>query len=562
MCGIYCSISRGSQIHIKTDTQELLSARGPDSVQELFVSLRSSNSRSSGTEPFNINVLSTVLALRGDQIQPQPLRDGDDQSFLCWNGEAWKHNGQVIGGGDSQYMFNLLLQACRNSLDPSRENVIHALTSIAGPFAFVFYDAVSSHLFYGRDHLGRRSLLSQTVSDGGMVLCSITDGPPSSNWEEVETSGLHFVDLSNSSVAPELSPWPNNLPRINASLPDSQIPALGISSEALVELGRRLHESVRVRIADIPNLGQVNENRNAEDANVAILFSGGLDCTLLARLAHDILPLDEPVDLLNVAFENPRSMAAVSKTDTVVSPYESCPDRKTGRSSYVELRRVCSGRKWRFIGIDIPYEESESHQATIVGLMAPHNTEMDLSIAKALYFAARGRGQIRDNKTNTNSTFSTRARVLLSGLGADELFGGYKRHETACARQGYPGLINELDIDIRRLGQRNLGRDDRIISHWAREVRYPYLDEDFVRWTLGLPVWYKCGFAPHGVIFLEGNDISAKCLDPAKQALRYLALRLGMAQVANERKRAIQFGSRTAKMQVGKGRNRGTDLIC
>ena len=159
--------------------------------------------------------------------------------------------------------------------------------------------------------------------------------------------------------------------------------------------------------------------------------------------------------------------------------------------------------------------------------MHPHNTEMDLSISYALYFAARGAGTYND-VPYTNPT-----RVLLSGLGADELFGGYTRHATAFSRHGFPGLLDELSLDISRLGQRNLGRDDRVISHWAKEVRYPYLDESLVRWALERPIWDKCGFgqdpdADEGVI-----------IEPGKKVLRLLALKLGMKGVATEKKRAV-----------------------
>jgi asparagine synthetase B (glutamine-hydrolysing) len=553
MCGIYCSIGLGNHIHSNKETRELLKARGPDSLQELSAAL--------DRERVNIHVLSTVLALRGDHVESQPLQAEHSQSFLCWNGEAWKQNGQMITGNDSRYVYSLLRRACLSTQSPGKAPILDTLTSIAGPFAFVFYDATSCQLFYGRDYLGRRSLLSRVFPDGGMELCSITDGSQSPSWSEVETGGVHVIDLSKSPLSQEYWPWPVSRPQINQALPQGQPNALGASSPAVLELERHLNESLRLRISDIPSLHPAIERRACEDANIAILFSGGLDCTVLARLAHDQLPLDEPIDLLNVAFENPRSMAAVSKTEPGVSPYESCPDRRTGRSSHLELLRICGGRRWRFIAIDIPYSESETHRDTILRLMDPHNTEMDLSIAKALYFAARGEGHIIDLQSQQARPYSTQARVLLSGLGADELFGGYTRHARACAHGGYQSLINELDLDIQRLGQRNLGRDDRIISHRSKEVRYPYLDEDFMAWALRLPVWEKCGFVPSSDLLCKENIDPETTLDPAKQVLRLLARLLGMEEVANAKKRAIQFGARTAKMTIGTGRAKGTDFI-
>lgn len=126
--------------------------------------------------------------------------------------------------------------------------------------------------------------------------------------------------------------------------------------------------------------------------------------------------------------------------------------------------------------------------------------------------------------------YDTTARVLLSGLGADELFGGYVRHATAYTRSGYAGLIDELKLDVSRLGKRNLGRDDRVMSHWSREVRFPFLDESLVKWAIELPAWEKCDFDN------QGPDCD---YDPEKRVLRLLADRLGMRSVAAEKKRAV-----------------------
>ena len=95
-----------------------------------------------------------------------------------------------------------------------------------------------------------------------------------------------------------------------------------------------------------------------------------------------------------------------------------------------------------------------------------------------------------------------------------------------------------------------------MIAHWGREARYPYLDEEVVRWALRLPVWEKCGFRGDE---RGGLGEGEERLEPGKRVLRLLARRLGMEGVAREKKRAIQFGARTAKMVSG--RSKGTQVV-
>ncbi|GKT48241.1 asparagine synthetase domain-containing protein C4F6.11c [Colletotrichum spaethianum] len=550
MCGIHVVVSRDGFQSLPAATQACLCNRGPDHLGEVQ---SQSAPVESGSNPVFLNFTSTVLALRGDHIIKQPFRDASSGSVLCWNGEAWKIGSAPVEGNDGEAIFALLTAA--SNRDANEDAVLDVLRSIEGPFAFVYYDATACRVYYGRDRLGRRSLLLNQGED--LRLSSIAEST-SPAWAEVEADGIYVLDLAgwsrDSSSPPSPRSWTPgetetvlNIGVFNMALPPSNSQPLSASSPSVQAVRQQLTESLKLRVLDIPE-PPAHEANN--DTRVAVLFSGGLDCTVLARMASDILPSEQGIDLINVAFENPRLAAKAEQSSDGLSLYEACPDRITGRKSFAELAAICPARRWRFVAVDVPYQEVLAHRSQVISLMYPHNTEMDLSIAYALYFAARGVGMSQCHPSDASASYATPARVLLSGLGADELFGGYVRHATAFSRRGHSGLLDELKLDVSRLGKRNLGRDDRAMAHWGREVRFPYLDEEFVKWSIETPVWAKCDFG-----FTEADAE----IEPGKRVLRLLAEALGMVSVAREKKRAIQFGSRTAKMESGK--TKGTTLI-
>ncbi|KAI1148330.1 asparagine synthase-domain-containing protein [Nemania diffusa] len=565
MCGIHATITPSTDSGLSSELRHSLINRGPDHFGQAHRAI----SCPSSDRTLRLYFTSTVLALRGDHIARQPLEENAGTgSVLCWNGEAWRINGLPVCGNDGEAVFSML-QSCASS--STREaHVVDVLRSIEGPFAFVYYDSVASRVYYGRDRLGRRSLLIKRSSEIGSLTLSSTASLPLAGWDEVGSDGIWSIDLKTSDdISSELSSQSHVAK--HAWLPssdDAMVSSIGIFNEelpppkheldfgspSLQTLRHRLFESLKPRVLNVPEPPNASSD---VDVRIAILFSGGLDCTVLARLAHDLVPINQGLDLINVAFENPRQVALQAKQPHLRASdiYESCPDRATGRTAFAELQSSCPGRYWRFIAVNVPFEEAMAHKAKVLSLIYPHDTEMDLSIAFALYFAARGTGDCYVDQIEWQSSppvASTLARVLLSGLGADELFGGYSRHDAAFKRGGYSSLIDELKLDVSRIGQRNLGRDDRIMAHWGREVRFPYLDEEFFRFAIGSPVWEKCDFQ---------NAFHPAVIDPAKRILRLLADQLGLPIAARQKKRAIQFGSRTAKIESTTGRLRGTAQV-
>lgn len=65
----------------------------------------------------------------------------------------------------------------------------------------------------------------------------------------------------------------------------------------------------------------------------------------------------------------------------------------------------------------------------------------------ALYFAARGVGQIRSGPDAQPVAHTSTARVLLNGLGSDELMGGYGRFRTAFKHGGWQAIVDEVGPD-------------------------------------------------------------------------------------------------------------------
>jgi asparagine synthetase B (glutamine-hydrolysing) len=159
--------------------------------------------------------------------------------------------------------------------------------------------------------------------------------------------------------------------------------------------------------------------------------------------------------------------------------------------------------------------------------------------------------------------YTSVARVVISGLGSDELMGGYGRHRSAFYTGGWEAVIKEvfyffrvrnrstdmtlkLQLEIDRIPTRNLGRDDRIVSSHGKETRHPFLSLDVVRFLASLPIHLKM-------------DPRADLGVGDKMILRLLAQRVGLVEASSRKKRAMQFGSHSARMG---GEKRGdVDLV-
>lgn len=468
MCGILVFTSDVLKGINLENQRKAVACRGPDSYSSFKLD--------------GITFESSVLSLRTPSVI-QPLYT--ENSAFCYNGQIYNLQPDI---NDTVI-----------ARDFCQKKDFETLMRQEGEFAFVYYD--NGTIWFGRDTSGRRSLLFQHFPDGNLVISSVSGGPNHAEYSECDGGGVVYKYSLETRALDRIE---LELPRISVSreigAQEKDVPS---------HLLTVLREAVRRRLVRPPS-----------EPHVALLFSGGLDCALLASLLDDELPDSSRIELLNVAFENRR---IGSMWDT--------PDRILASRTLLELEaRSKSSNRFHLTEINVSYEESQRHLPAIRNLMAPCHTVIDQSIAMAFYFASKPPADCPS------------PRILFSGLGADELFAGYSRHTTA-ANESSENLAMELEKDFIRLPYRNLGRDDRVCASWGREVRYPFLDREMVEFAFSLPLSNKT----------DGHI--------TKIALREAAKRQGLGEVVYEKKRAIQFGARSAKMDPGSGRSKGHHIL-
>jgi asparagine synthetase B (glutamine-hydrolysing) len=193
MCGIHAVITASTDPGLSAELKQSLINRGPDYFGQ---AQRELSCRNPGQE-LRLYFTSTVLALRGDHVAEQPLEENSAAgSVLCWNGEAWRINNQPVRGNDGEAVFSMLQSPSLSSSSQIREaEIVDVLRSIEGPFAFVYYDSSADRVYYGRDRLGRRSLLIKCSSQPNSIELSSIASLPTKGWEEVSSDGIWSVDL-------------------------------------------------------------------------------------------------------------------------------------------------------------------------------------------------------------------------------------------------------------------------------------------------------------------------------------------------------------------------------
>lgn len=261
------------------------------------------------------------------------------------------------------------------------------------------------------------------------VLSAVSTLPP----QTIETN-LHRSQLLNA----DLLHYPRNksIPEIDSSVTE---PAFNTTTTTNTATTSPILSRSRRLISSIHSLNLTNlyetflhylslsvrrrvlttcQHESNQNSSIGILFSGGIDCTLLARLTDLHLPENQTIDLINCCFAGDLKATSLPKF---------CPDRATAINSYLELKALSSNsnsnssssiissantsmsRRFRLILANVRVEELEANKGKILKLLQPQSTVMDFNISAVLWFAARGIGEIyNDDDEKSNSSGSSK----------------------------------------------------------------------------------------------------------------------------------------------------------
>ena len=136
-------------------------------------------------------------------------------------------------------------------------------------------------------------------------------------------------------------------------------------------------------------------------------------------------------------------------------------------------------------------------------------------------------------------------KVMLTGQGADELFGGYSWYAKVIEKEGYKMLRRHMIEDLLLLYKETLEREDKITMAHSIELREPFLDPEVI----------EVGLATSLRLNVRGGDDNY-----GKHVHRKLAEALGIPKdIAYRIKEATQHGSGMHGMLDAIARKHGFD---
>ena len=360
------------------------------------------------------------LAIVDPQSGGQPLYSDDKKLVLAVNGEIYNHTDLRKDLND----YNFLTHSdCEVILALYRKKGVNFLEDLNGIFAFALYDVANDCYFIARDHIGIIPLYM--------------------GWDK----------LGNFYVASELKALEGICNKIQEFLPGHYLFSKdGHELKRWYKRDWMDYENVKNNPSDITQLRQALEaavhRQLMSDVPYGVLLSGGLDSSIISAITKKFAP------------------KRIESGDTQMAWYPQLHSFAVGLIGSPDLASA------RTVANHIGSVHHEINFTIQEGLDAVsdviyHLETYDVTTVRAstpMYLLAR-------------VIKSMGIKMVLSGEGADEIFGGYLYFHKA------PDAKSFHEETVRKLGKLHLYdclRANKSLAAWGIEGRVPFLDKEFM----------------------------------------------------------------------------------
>ncbi len=362
----------------------------------------------------------------------QPLVSDDGNIILAVNGEIYNHK-EIRKRFEGSYNFKTQSD-CEVIIPLYKEKGVDFIEDLSGIFAFALYDAKNDTYLIARDEIGVIPLYQGWDKAGRYYVASELKALEADCVTVEEfPNGCYFYSKDKKTVRWYKRDW-------------ETYDAVKNAAYACDAGGKIVNPQVILTLRD--GLEKAVKKQLMSDVPYGVLLSGGLDSTIIAAITQKYSKKRVETGSLKDAWWPQLHSFAIG--------LESSPD-------LIAARKAAD-----FIGT-VHHEVHFTIQEALDALpdVIYHIETYDITTVRAstpMYLLAR-------------VIKSMGIKMVLSGEGSDELFGGYLYfHKAPNAKEFHEELVRKMS----KLHLYDCLRANKSLSAWGVEGRVPFLDKDFI----------------------------------------------------------------------------------